>query len=342
MASSARAEDLAMRLGLEIGQAIQREIDKTDRKELSRAVTELTQRYKAERHSSPAITTPAQRAAYLAVRMPATFAACMHVLSEVRRLAPEAEITSILDLGAGPGTAVYAAVEAFPLLRNATLVETDKSFVDLGRRLSRESARAAIRDGRWLRQDLKTGFPLEAHDVVVISYTLNELSNVEAQRVVLRAWQSCRKFLAIVEPGTMRGFGYVIAARDELVGAGAHILAPCPHEVVCPMAAAGDWCHFAQRVERTSLHRRLKGGTLGYEDEKFSYVVASRYLSSPVAARIVRHPQKRSGHVQLTLCTPEGLQSRTVGKSQKEDYRMARKAEWGEEWDALGVMPQLR
>src|SRR5437763_11717923 len=130
----------------------------------------------------------------------------------------------------------------------------------------------------------------------------------------------------------MRGFGVVNQARFAWIAAGAHIVAPCPHESECPMVVAGDWCHFAERVERTALHRQLKDGTLGHEDEKFSYVVAGRRQFNKAAARIVRHPQKHSGHVQLMLCAPGGLVKRTVTRSQKESYKSARKAEWGDEW----------
>jgi ribosomal protein RSM22 (predicted rRNA methylase) len=139
--------------------------------------------------------------------------------------------------------------------------------------------------------------------------------------------------LVVIEPGTVRGFHFIHEARSALIAAGAHLLAPCPHGKECPMAASGDWCHFAARVERTSLHRQLKGGALGYEDEKFSYVVASRDPISAAPARIVRHPQKHSGHVQLTLCTPEGLTTPTIGKSQKEKYKFARHAHWGDAWE---------
>ena len=98
------------------------------------------------------------------------------------------------------------------------------------------------------------------------------------------------------------------------------------------MAAAGDWCHFDQRLERTSLHRQIKSGALGHEDEKFSYVVFSRKPFAAATARIVRHPRKHTGHIQLTLCTLQGLLDRTIGKSQKEPYRLARKAAWGDPW----------
>lgn len=320
-----------MRLPADLSHAIPKEIEKTDRAELAKAAAELMSSYRSERPST-AITTPAHRAAYLAVRVPATFAANHHVFAELRRLAPEAEITSMLDLGAGPGTALYGAAEVFPELARATMIDADGPVVHLGQRLGQQSSHAAIRAATWLRQDLKASLRLEPHDLVVISYALNELTKAAAERTVLQAWECARQFLAIIEPGTVRGFGFVNQARSHLIAAGGHILAPCPHALECPMAAAGDWCHFAQRVERTAIHRQLKAGALGHEDEKFSYVVASRNQSPPAAARIVRHPQKHSGHVQLTLCTPQGLEKRTITKSQKEAYRRARKAEWGEQW----------
>jgi len=100
---------------------------------------------------------------------------------------------------------------------------------------------------------------------------------------------------------------------------------------VCPLAAP-DWCHFAVRVERSRLHRRLKGGELGYEDEKFSYVAAVREKAGAGWARILRHPWQEKGAVRLELCTAEGLRTRRVTRSEKSAFRAARKASWGEEW----------
>jgi ribosomal protein RSM22 (predicted rRNA methylase) len=139
--------------------------------------------------------------------------------------------------------------------------------------------------------------------------------------------------LVIVEPGTPRGFEAVAASRARLIAGGAQVVAPCPHHDACPLAEAGDWCHFAERVERTAEHRRLKGGARGHEDEKFSYVAAGRAPGEWPRARIVRHPLFRPGHVRLTLCTAEGLKSESIGKSQKERYRAARHAAWGDPWE---------
>jgi ribosomal protein RSM22 (predicted rRNA methylase) len=169
----------------------------------------------------------------------------------------------------------------------------------------------------------------------VISYALGELPQAAAEAVLNKAWKCAGKFLVIIEPGTRRGFAAVNAARSPLIANAAHvfILAPCPHHFACPMAVEGDWCHFSQRVERTSQHRQLKGGDLGYEDEKFSYLVAAKSAAPSAGARIVRHPGKHSGHVQLALCTPQGrIENRTVTRSSKEAYKRARKAEWGDIW----------
>jgi ribosomal protein RSM22 (predicted rRNA methylase) len=96
--------------------------------------------------------------------------------------------------------------------------------------------------------------------------------------------------------------------------------------------AGGDWCHFAARVSRSSLHRQVKGGSLPYEDEKYSYVAATRVpVPTEPPARIVRKPQLRKGQVLLDLCTSdEGLVRDTVTKRHGERYRAARDANWGD------------
>lgn len=316
----------------ELAEAIQQEIADVDRAALAQAATQLTAQYKGGQFSLPAIRTEAQRAAYLAVRVPATFAANLRVFCELRRLAAEAEIESILDIGAGPGTSVHAAAEVFPSLSQATLVEMDANMIAIGKRLAEKSSHPLFRNAKWLQQNIAQGLVSESHDLVVISYALGELSSAVASKMVLQAWGCARSFLVLVEPGTKRGFAIIRDARAALINAGAHILAPCPHALECPMAAAGDWCHFSQRLERTSLHRQIKSGALGHEDEKFSYVAFSRTPIATAQARIVRHPRKHSGHIQLTLCTPQGLRNQTVSKSQKVAYQLARKAAWGDRW----------
>jgi ribosomal protein RSM22 (predicted rRNA methylase) len=322
-----------MRLSAELQDAIQRETDKVDRRKLTQATAQLTEHYKAADFSSPAVATEAHRAAYLAVRFPATYAAICRVFAEIKLRTPECEIASLLDLGSGPGTALFAAAEQFPQLQQATLIESDAAWIAVGKHLAEQSESTIVQQAQWLKQDLRSGLACEKHDLVVISYTLGELPQAAAESVLNKAWKCAGKFLVVIEPGTRRGFAAINAARSALIANAATIVAPCPHHFACPMAAMGDWCHFSQRVERTSQHRQLKGGALGYEDEKFSYLIAAK-TSAPLAeARIVRHPGKHSGHVKLVLCTANGqIENRTITRSSKEAYKRARKADWGDLW----------
>jgi ribosomal protein RSM22 (predicted rRNA methylase) len=322
-----------MRLSAELQDAIQRETDKVDHRKLAQATAQLTEHYKAADFSSPAVVSEAHRAAYLAVRFPATYAAICRVLAEVKSRAPQDEIGSLLDLGAGPGTALFAAAEQIPQLQQATLIESDAGWIAVGKRLAEQSESTVVQQAQWLKQDLRSGLTCEKHDLVMISYTLGELPQAAAEAVLNKAWKCAGKFLALIEPGTRRGFAAINTARSALLANAAMILAPCPHHFACPMAAAGDWCHFSQRVERTSQHRQLKGGALGYEDEKFSYLVAAKSAVPSAGARIVRHPGKHSGHVKLVLCTAKGqIENRTITRSSKDAYKCARKADWGGLW----------
>jgi ribosomal protein RSM22 (predicted rRNA methylase) len=321
-----------MRLPEELLDAIQREVEKVDGKSLARSSAQLSRRYKAADFSAPAISSRDQRAAYLATRLPATYAANWRVFSEIQQRAPQVKITSVLDLAAGPGTALFAAAEMFPSLQLATLVESDDAWLNLGRSLTAHHSNPVVRQAEWLRHDLRKDFECPPHDVVVISYALGELSPSDAESLLGRAWRSAQQFLVVIEPGTTRGFGVVHAARSLLIANPAHILAPCPHHDACPMAGTRDWCHFAQRLERTVTHRQVKGAALGYEDEKFSYIVASREAFPAPGSRVVRHPRKHSGHVQLTLCSRNGIEVRTIARSDRTSYKPARQAEWGDSW----------
>jgi len=76
-----------------------------------------------------------------------------------------------------------------------------------------------------------------------------------------------------------------------------------------------------------------KGAELGHEDEKYSYLIFAREPIALPAARILRHPDKHSGHTRFELCTPEGLKRETVSRKQGGRYSMAKKAHWGDTLD---------
>ncbi len=266
----------------------------------------------------PVHLPPAMATAYAAVRLPATFAATHAALAHARAALPGWAPRSLLDVGAGPGTATWAAASVWPSLERATLLEREPAMIALGKQLG-----SPLPQATWMQRDLAAPWAPEPHDLVIASYVVGEAAGLTD-----RLWAAAAGLLVIVEPGTPAGFERVRAARAQLVAAGARIAAPCPHDGVCPMAG-GDWCHFAERVERSSAHRRAKGGDLGHEDEKYSYVAAARVPVAPSHGRILRHPQVRKGHVVLEACTPTGLQRLTLARSDGQRYRVARDLGWG-------------
>jgi len=295
---------------------------------VARAAVEVSDAYRSGEFAVAPLKSLAHRLAYLQVRMPATFAACRHVFQKIRVHLPDFAPKSLLDLGAGPGTASWAAVELFPAIERVTLVERDIELLRIGTALAQR--RQPLKDADWIAANLRRFTP-EPYDIVVISYALGELKTTEAQQLVRAAWKAA-KLLVLIEPGTPKAFARMAELRKQLIADGATIAAPCPHERECPLLIRGDWCHFSERLERSAEHRRIKGGSLGYEDEKFSYVVATRLPVGDRRGRIVRHPMIHSGYVQLQVCGPDDLKQVTVTKSNKDFYRAARKAEWGDQW----------
>ena len=225
-------------------------------------------------------------------------------------------------MGAGPGVATWAAVEQWPSLSKLTLVEVEPAMLVAGREL--------LPDATWVECDVASARgPAE---LVVVSYILGELSAPPVSHL----WAQTDDTIVFVEPGTPAGYRRVLDARATVLEAGGHTVAPCPHDLACPLPD-DDWCHFAVRLPRSKLHRAAKGVELGYEDEKFSYAALSREPVPLAAARIIRQPQPRSGHVNLVTCEPDGIHERTISRKQGVLYKEARGAAWG---DPLSVPPR--
>lgn len=289
-------------------------------KNLSFQSQQLTTRYREGKEQY--METEGHRFAYLLTRMPATYAAIVKVLMEVIQRAPTLSLHSFLDLGAGPGTGMWAVKEIFPQILRHTLLEKDPHLISLGKRLSAGKE-------KWVQGDLEKMETFDSHDLVLLSYALGELKKQE--EVAYKAWKSAEKLLMIIEPGTPLGFSRLKKVREYLLGLGAHLIAPCPHAFACPLKE-NDWCHFSVRLSRTSLHRQMKGGDLGYEDEKFFYLVFSKTPSiSRCQGRVLRHPQKHPGFVEMSVCTDVGVQRKVFSRKEKENYKWARKKEWGDQ-----------
>lgn len=97
------------------------------------------------------------------------------------------------------------------------------------------------------------------------------------RRLVEQLWERTSGVLVLVEPGTPAGSSHIQRARTQLLelaareaqqqqqrgqpqagavgsdgaaeAAGAHVVAPCPHDGPCPLERRASWCHFVQRFQ---------------------------------------------------------------------------------------------
>lgn len=253
--------------------------------------------------------------AYVSSRMPAVFSACHRVLREVRRRLPDFSPTRVLDFGSGPGTALWALREVWPRsLERANLIEPSKTMQRTSQSLLQGLKDLPLIQSYDSIQALaqKLGKSEKEHDLVVASYVLGEIPSLSDRITIVRQlWDLTRDVLVLVEPGTPHGSSIICQMRSHILWmakrkcrksgdassetsrdvqsnadnvvatrSGAFVVAPCAHDGSCPLENSGKYCHFVQRLERTSSQRaykRSKGEPLrGFEDEKFCFVVLRR------------------------------------------------------------------
>ncbi|WP_369379387.1 small ribosomal subunit Rsm22 family protein [Streptomyces sp. cg36] len=298
----------------------------------AQAVERLIATYRgATQTHAPVLRDRSDVAAYAAYRMPATFEAVRSALGALQDAVPQWTPATHTDVGGGTGAASWAVAEAWDTA--TTVLDWAEPALAVGRELAAASGVEGLGAIRWERARIGSALKLAATDLITVSYVLNELTAEDRTALVDAAASAATGAVVIVEPGTPDGYARIIEARDRLIAAGFTVAAPCPHSAACPIEPGTDWCHFSARVSRSSLHRQVKGGSLAYEDEKFSYVAAVRGPAEPAGNRIVRRPQIRKGQVLLELCTPqEELRRETVSKRHGPLYRAARDAEWGDAW----------
>lgn len=246
--------------------------------------------------------------AYVASRMPAVYAACHRVLGEVKRRLPDFSPAKVLDFGAGTGSAMWALREVWPKsMEKINLIEPSQSMQRAGQRLIKDLKDLPFIQSYGSIQALSQSINKSErqHDLVIASYVLGEIPSLKDRITVVRQlWDLTGDVLILLEPGTPEGSNIISQMRSHILWmesrkthkleaashkaskslmtmkSGAFIVAPCPHDGRCPLDNTGKYCHFVQRLERTTSQRaykRSRGKPLrGFEDEKFCYIAFRR------------------------------------------------------------------
>lgn len=292
------------------------------------AARALSERYRAERSawSGPSFSGPEWALGYAALILPATYAQLRGALKAAAARVPGWQPESLLDLGSGPGTALWATAVQWPGLHTLTAIERETELIRLGRSLA--DTHPTLRGARWEQADLGALRTGQRSDVVVIGHVLNEMPEGRRAALIDAAWERTVGMLVIVEPGTPEGFAVVRAARERLLQAGAQTIAPCAHNLPCPLI--NDWCHFPQRLWRPAFQKRAREAPSAWEDAKFAYAAMARFApEAPIRARIIREVERSKGYAEVLLSTSEGIVRQRALKRDRDDFRALLALEWG-------------
>src|SRR3984893_1096636 len=328
---------VSMRLSPDLPSDLQAGLDRLahgiSRKTLAERAATQSRSYRAG-CGSHRITTADDVLAYAFTRLPATYAAAVAVFNAMYETLPTFRPRTLLDVGAGPGTAAFAAVPAFEMLVDIRLIDANAGLRKLARTLMAEADSETLRraaDGQSYRHGNAVTLVAETQpaDLVVVSYMAGEIAAGELARFTQLLWGATAGALVVIEPGTPEGYERVLRMRGELIAAGAHMAAPCPHGRACPLQPP-DWCHFAQRLPRSRDHLRIKGAEVPFEDEKFSYVVLSRGKAQSIDARVLAPPKIMKSAATAKLCTEDGLVVDIAARRDASSYRRRKSWRWGD------------
>jgi ribosomal protein RSM22 (predicted rRNA methylase) len=267
--------------------------------------------------------------AYVATRVPATFAANRAVHAALADVLPVFAPRSLLDVGTGPGVASWAALSAWPTLTTVVQCEQDDAFADLVNTLNVASDVPALVSA-ILHKTSEAALPLTVQaDLVVASYMLAELPLDAVEEAVNRLWARAQQVLVLIEPGTPQGFERLRRVRMTSTR---YVIAPCTHHQSCPIGSA-DWCHFKTRLSRSREHMHAKQARVPFEDEAYSYLILSRQTAPLHGARIIGPPRVNKTGASFSLCTHFGLEQENIVPKDRAAYKRAKKAAWGDRWE---------
>ena len=213
------------------------------------------------------------------------------------------------------------ASRAGPLSRNGgrspprRSSRSEPEMARAGQRLAAEGAES-LRRATWVVSE--GGTPGRKADLVVLSYVLGELAPAALEASCSTRGEEPPTRSCSIEPGTTAGYHRMLAARAAVIAAGGSVLAPCPHDAPCPLPkATGATSRHGYRAAGHIASRREPSGGSRTRSSRTPSSAASP--TRPAEARVIRRPDPRPGHVVLDLCTPSGLEQRTVSKREGRD-----------------------
>lgn len=193
--------------------------------------------------------------AYVAYYLATNYPKLASVLSMVDIKLEDYE--TIVDIGTGPGTFLFAAHALNPSIE---LVGIDKSDLMLTQAMK-------LMKGLGVNSPSSFGTKLISQKrektLFLFSHSLNEMSESEIDKYIKEIGD---QDILVIEPGTKEVYQKLMIFREKMIGLDYHIHFPCSSNASCNMDAEHDWCHqyimvkHSEDVERMTqkLHRNRR------------------------------------------------------------------------------------
>ena len=296
--------------------------------EIKKSYKEISLKYRNENIQSQAVvSSDVQALSYLASRMGETSVVVYSVLEKLNNLISlDNQVKSVLDLGSGTGSVLWA-LKNFLFSADIVAVEKQESMIKYSKLLSKYLEYNI----NYINEDVLSSKVenLTLFDLVIESFMLNEMSGNDRKQTLDLMMSKTNKFIVLIEPGTPNSYTKMMEDRDYLLSKGFCLVLPCPHGCKCGLV--DDYCNFTVRVDRTKISRYIKDSQLGYEDEKFFYLIFSKDVIENGCSTILRKPVFAKNRVELKLCNKDGSVCKTVvTKNNKQQYSQAKKLKHGD------------
>lgn len=275
---------------------------------------------------------------YLALRSPSTYSQIYGALHSIRELNPSWKPLGILDIGSGPGTAIWAAKEIFPTLKTGTAIERDRNFIGIGNTVLKSFADLKV---DWVTVDLSKSSPKISggFDLVIIANVLNEMDSDTRNKTLQFANDSCNGILMIIEPGTPYGFETIKGVAEKL--SSSILIAP----YIGNTFIDSEEVNFAQKIKRPEFQKRVRHlqrkneqpekdrllPPSDWEESKYYYLAYSKFKPEiSVWGRIIEKPKPLKPFVLLKVLTKDGVKTERVFKKERDRFKQAKKLKWGD------------
>ena len=307
-----------MQFPIEIQNKINELFGSYRKSELSEVQKNLTNKYKCSSgRSASLIESKNDSILYAISRMPATYSVIYTLLGQLIEQGALEVSTSIADIGSGTGAGYFACRELFGDIE-IQLFERDNNMIEVFEMIS--ETKGLVRKIDVIKDNIRVNSDF---NLVIASYILSEMTENDRLHVVDKLLQISSRYLLLIDTGTPETYTSFMKIKNYVEGKGYKIIAPCRCEA-CPLE--NDYCQFYARVERSALHRAVKGAKQSYEDEKYFYLlIAKENCFETEKGRVIRRPTITDNVCKLKLCTKNGVFEKTFTKRDKQDYKLARK-----------------